>query len=124
MPGITMRLSIAAMLLVAGVPTSAMGPLEGSRSGTSSMTYFSGQVGMNELRDFGVCYASNERKDALRLVSTKAGSVEEAQTYKELFGKADQYCLAGVTSLRASHMLVRGAIAEGLYKKRIPVPAN
>ena len=116
--------SLAAILLVAAMPAAAMGPLEGSHSGSSTMTYFNGQAGMNELRDFGVCYASSERKDALKLVATKPGTSEEAETYRALFGKANQYCLHGVTTLHASSMLVRGAIAEGLYKKKIPVPAE
>jgi hypothetical protein len=112
------------LILFAILPTAAFAQLDPSRSGTSSMSYLGGQAGWNELRDFGACYASYETKDALKLVATKPASVEEIETYKQLFRKANQYCLGSVTSLRASSALVRGAIAEGLYKKKIPVPAN
>lgn len=119
-----MKRLLALSLVLSALPAAAMAPLEGNRSGFSSMAYFSGQAGMNELRDFGVCYASNERKDALKLVATTPGTIEEVETYKQLFGKANQYCLHGVTALHASSIFVRGAIAEGLYKKKILVPAN
>jgi len=112
------------LILFAVLPTAAIAQLAPSRSGTSTMSYLGGQAGWNELRDFGACYASYETKDALKLVATKPASVEEIETYKQLFRKANQYCLGSVTSLRASSALVRGAIAEGLYKKKIPVPAN
>jgi len=79
---------------------------------------------LDTLSDYGKCYASTERKDALKLVATRPGSVEEAQTYKQLFQKPYQSCLGSVTTLRVWHLMVRGAIAEGLYKKKIPVPAN
>lgn len=112
------------LMLCAALPSAAIAQLAPGRSGFSSTSYLGGQAAWNELSDFGRCYASNERSDAMKLVTTKAGSAEEAQTYKQLFGKANQYCLGSVTSMRASSMMVRGSIAEGLYKKRIAVPAN
>ena len=115
---------LALILLFASAPAMAMEPLEGSHSGTSTMGYMRGQSAMNELRDFGACYATSERKDALKLVATKPGSAEEVATYRELFGKANQYCLHGVTSLSTGSGMVRGAIAEGLYRKKVPVPAE
>lgn len=112
------------LILFAVLPAAAIAQLAPSRSGTSTTSYLGGQAAWNELRDFGACYAAYETNDALKLVATQAGTAEEAATYKQLFGKANQYCLGSVTSLRASSLLVRGAIAEGLYKKKIPVPAN
>lgn len=113
---------LAAILLVAAVPAAALEPLEGSRSGTTTQYYIRGQEIWSSLGEFGRCYASTERKDALRLVATRPGSVEEAQTYKDLFGKSDQPCLGSITEMRISHLMVRGAIAEGLYKKKVLVP--
>jgi hypothetical protein len=100
----------------------AMEPLEGSRSGTTTQYYIRGQEVWSSLGDFGRCYASTQRKEALKLVATRPGSIEEAQTYKALFQKSDESCLGSITELRVSHLMVRGAIAEGLYKKKILVP--
>jgi hypothetical protein len=76
------------------------------------------------LSEFGKCYASTSRNDALKLVATQAGTVQEAQTYKHLFEKPYQSCLGNVTDLQISSAFVRGSIAEGLYWKRVPVPPN
>jgi hypothetical protein len=113
---------LALVLMAASTPALALDPLEGSRSGTTTQGYIRGQEVWSSLGDFGRCYAASERKDALRLVATRPGSVEEAQTYKELFGKSDQSCLGSITELRVSYLMVRGAIAEGLYKKKVLVP--
>ena len=91
---------LVVILLVASTPALALDPLEGSRSGTTTQGYIRGQEAWSSLGDFGRCYASSERKDALKLVATRPGSVEEAQTYKELFVKSDQSCLGSITELR------------------------
>jgi hypothetical protein len=57
-------------------------------------------------------------------VATQAGSADEAKTYKRLFSKPYQACLGNLTEVRVSHHIVRGVIAEGLYWKKVPVPAN
>ena len=92
------------------------------RSGQSSMQSFGGQEVWDTLIEFGVCYASREQKAAYELVSTRGGSVEEAATYKRLFRNQNQMCLGDVSQLSVNWQLVRGAIAEGLYRKAAPVP--
>ena len=64
----------------------------------------------------------NSRTGTFALIATDPGSLEEAKTYKKLFSKPYQSCLGDVTQFNVSHTLVRGAIAEGLYRKKIPLP--
>src|SRR3954470_21499087 len=117
-----MRIFFAALLVTAS--TAAAAQLAPGVSGSSSLSYSNGPEVWDDLAAFGKCYASMERKDALILVATRPGSMEELQTYKRLFRKPYQSCLASVSSMAVSPFLVRGAIAEGLYHKRIPVPAT
>jgi hypothetical protein len=86
------------------------------------MSYFSGSEVWLEVGSFGTCYAASSKKNALELIATEPGSKEEAQTYAKLFRKPYQSCLGSVVELRAPHSFVRGAIAEGLFKKEIPLP--
>ena len=104
--------------------SAASGQVAPGRSGTSSQTTISGQQVWNELATFGACYASQQQADALKLVGTPAGTVEEAKVYKQLFTSADQGCLGDISSMSVPWQYVRGAVAEGFYVKRIPVPAN
>jgi hypothetical protein len=116
-----MRIFAGILLLAAS--TAAIAQLATGQSGSSTQSYSNGPEVWDDLAEFGKCYASMERKDALVLVATRPGSMEELQTYKRLFRKPYQSCLADVTSLTVSPFMVRGTIAEGLYHKRIPVPA-
>ena len=79
---------------------------------------------MRTVRTFGNCYASNSTARAWRLIATEPGSREEAQTYRELFRRDSQACIGENTELRVPVYLVRGAIAEGLYRRRVAVPAG
>ena len=117
-----MRIFAGILLLAAS--TAAIAQLAPGQSGSSTQSYSNGPEVWDDLAEFGKCYASIERKEALVLVSTRPGSMEELQTYKRLFRKPYQSCLADVTSMSFSPFLVRGAIAEGLYRKKVPVPAN
>ncbi|MFL6729424.1 MAG: hypothetical protein ACJ8E3_09590 [Sphingomicrobium sp.] len=110
----------AALLLI---PSAASAQLAGGRSGTSSTTTYSGRIAFDELNAFGACFATRQTKDALRLVSTEAGSADEARIYKALFSK-EQYCLGDLAGLSVPWQLVRGAVGEGFYSRRVPVPAN
>lgn len=106
------------------ISSAASAQLAPGRSGSSSQYTFTGPQAWNDLASFGACYASYERESALKLVSTEAGTIEEAKTYKQLFKMPDQRCLGDLSSLTVPWQYVRGAVAEGFYTKRIPVPAN
>jgi hypothetical protein len=113
---------VAAALAVAGAsPVSAQ--ISNGASGSSTMTYLSNEQGMEEVVGFGDCYAKENREKALRLIATRPASREEAQTFTALFRKPYQSCLGDVTRLGAGLPLIRGAIAQGLYKRGIPLPA-
>lgn len=95
----------------------------GSHSGTSSTYSYSGRVAYDELNAFAQCFASSRTADALRLLNTEPGSVDEARVYKSLFSK-EQLCLGNLSGLSVPWRYVRGAIGEGFYARRLPVPAN
>jgi len=116
-----MRFLFLALVLCSSAAPAQMAP---GRSGTSSQVTITGQQAWNELADFGECYASSEQANALKLVSTPAGTIDEAKVYKALFQSPDQGCLGDISSMSVPWQYVRGAVAEGFYTKRIPVPAN
>jgi hypothetical protein len=86
------------------------------------MTYLSDEESMTALVLFGRCYAKKDRENSLKLIATEPTSRPEMQTYIALFRKSDEPCLGDVTSMSADLPLVRGAIAEGLYRSGIPLP--
>jgi hypothetical protein len=114
----------AITLSLIAAPAAAQESAMRDRAGSSSMFTISGKLAYGELAEFGKCYAATSRNDSILLLSSPAGSAEEAKTYKHLFQKPYQSCLGNITEFRISHHLVRGAIAEGLYLKKIPVSAN
>jgi hypothetical protein len=114
------RFAAMALMLAAAQPASAQIP--SSRSGQSSLQYLSNEDGLIAIMEFGECYAKGETKKALRLLATSPSTREEAQTYVALFRGSNQACLKEIIQLNADLPMVRGAIVEGLYKKRIPIP--
>jgi hypothetical protein len=115
------KVQILAALLA--IPSVAAAQFGGGHSGTSTEWSFGGRIAFDELNSFGECFASKQTKDAVRLVSTEAGSGDEARVYKELFSK-EQFCLGNLSGLRVPWRLVRGAIGEGFYARRLQVPAE
>lgn len=117
------RFSLALTLVGVLTAVPAAAQIAPGRSGSSSMRYFGGQEAWDTLRDFGTCYAGRQRADALELVATRPDTLDEAKVYKRLFSKQNQSCLSLATELRMPYQIVRGAIAEGLYRRAVPVPA-
>ena len=118
------RIAVFAALVAVSAPALAQESAMRDRAGSSTMFFISGKLVTEELAEFGKCYASMNRTNALALVATQAGSKDEATTYKRLFSKPYQACLGNLSEVRVSHHIVRGVIAEGLYWKRASVPAN
>ena len=104
------------------VPSMAAAQLAPGRSGTSTEWSFSGRQAFDDLNAFGTCFATKQTKDALRLVGTQAASADEARVYKQLFSK-EQFCLGDLSGLSVDWKFVRGAVGEGLYNGKVPVPA-
>lgn len=115
------RVQILALLL--SIPSAAAAQIAPGHSGISSEYSFSGRIAFDELNAFGQCFAAQQTKDAIRLVSTPAGSVDEAKVYKQLFSK-DQGCLGDLSALGVPWQYVRGAVGEGFYARGLAVPAE
>ena len=115
-----------AFFLLAGLalaPAAGAAQIGGGHSGISTEWTFSGRVAFDELNAFGECFVTKQAKDALKLVNTEPGSVAEARVYKALFSK-EQFCLGSLSSLSVPWQYVRGAVGEGFYARRLPVPEN
>jgi hypothetical protein len=103
--------------------SSASAQIGGGHSGTSTEWSYGGRIAFDELNAFGECFVTRQTKDAIRLISTEAGSADEARVYKELFSK-EQFCLGNLAGLSVPWRYVRGAVAEGFYVRRLPAPAS
>jgi hypothetical protein len=105
-----------------GAAQPASAQLAPGRSGSSTTKYLSSEESMVALVVFGRCYAKQQPEKALRLIATEPTSRAEAQIYIELFRKSDEACLGDVSSMSMDLPLIRGAIAEGLYRSNIALP--
>jgi hypothetical protein len=121
-----MRQAIIAGLLVAcalpAAPASAQ--LQPGYSGSSSLTVIDDAESFRTLNAFGSCFASRKTPESLALIATMAGSREEGEVFRQRISRASIVCLGGDTQLRMPRFLVRGAIAEGLYRRAIVLPAG
>lgn len=115
-------LGVAGLAALAAT-TASMAQLAPGMSGKSTMSYMAGQEALNELVAFGRCYAVKVPASSLRFIATEPSSVAEAEVYRSIFRKTVP-CLGGADSLRAQIGVVRGVIAEGLYKGKVPLPAE
>jgi hypothetical protein len=113
-----------AMAAGAGLACPSVAQIASGYSGSSSMTYLGEDQVWDTVSTFGTCYAGTSRREALTLIATEPNSPAETETYRKLFRKPYQSCLGDVTSLSVPISMVRGAIAEGLYRKKVPLPAN
>ncbi|MGA9583625.1 MAG: hypothetical protein WBR13_16825 [Allosphingosinicella sp.] len=111
---------LAGLVLFASAASAQLSP---GASGSSSMSYLSGEEGLEEVVGFGDCFAKEQPEKALRLIATPPSSREEAKTFVSLFRKPYQSCLGDVSRLSGEVALIRGAIAQGLYNRQVPVPA-
>ena len=84
MRGLRQFQSLAVLI---ALPSAAMAQIAPGQSGISTEHTYEGRGALDDLASFGQCFASNQTKDAIRLVSTPPGSVDEAKVYKALFSK-------------------------------------
>lgn len=117
---------IAAAALLAGgfAMTAARAQLQSGTSGTSSLTTMADSESWRTLTAFGNCYAQRNVPDAFALLGTEPGSQAEAVTFRHLFRRETVTCLGPGTTLSMPIALIRGAIAEGLYQRRVAVPES
>lgn len=114
----------AALMLSCLVPQVAQAQLAGSRSGSSTTRYLGSEETWEEIGQFGTCFARRNREDALALLATRPGSREEVDTYQRVVRPRNTQCRLQVQGARLSVPMVRGIIAEGLYRIGQGVPAN
>jgi hypothetical protein len=119
-----MKSSIGVAAVLGLLASAASAQISNGASGSSTMAYLSNEESLKEVVGFGECYAKESPEKALRLIATPPASREEALTYKALFRKPYQSCLGDVSRLSADLALIRGAIAQGLYKRKMPMPAT
>jgi hypothetical protein len=109
-------------VLAAASPAGAQNQYGGGHSGITTEYTYSGNMAWKDLNAFGQCFAKRQTGDALKLVRTDAGSTDEARVYKALFSK-EQFCLGDLSGLTVPWKFVRGAVGEGLYSAKVPLPA-
>ena len=116
-------LRAGAALVLAAVAGQASAQIAPGLSGSSStMTFVDNGEAFRTLNAFASCYARQNTAQALELIATEPASREESTTYRRMFRRNNFACLSEGTTLRMSMALVRGAIAEGLYKRDIALP--
>jgi hypothetical protein len=113
-----------AALLACGLPPTARAQLQSGSSGTSSLTTMADSESWRTLTAFGNCYAQRNVPDAFALIGTEPGSQAEAVTFRHLFRRETVTCLGPGTQLSMPIALIRGAIAEGLYQRRVALPES
>jgi hypothetical protein len=96
--------------------------IAGHFSGTSTAQYIGGDAIMEDISRVGKCLAETKRAKSEAFIAAAMGTPEEAAAYKQLIGR-NTTCLADLSRLRTSRAILRGAIAEGLYKLRFAAGA-
>src|SRR5688572_21759813 len=107
------------VLALAGASVAGPGALAqiapGYSGSSSMMTYTDNGEAFRTLNAFANCWTRQNRERALELIATEPATRAEAETYRRLLNR-NVACLGDGTSLRMPRTLVRGAIAEGLYR--------
>lgn len=117
------RLRICQFVALLAAASPAAAQIGGGHSGISTQQTYTGRMAFDDLNAFGQCFATKQTADALKLIGTETGSVDEARVYKALFSK-EQFCLGDLSGLGVPWKFVRGAIAEGMYVRKMPLPAQ
>jgi hypothetical protein len=122
-PSRAVLLGVAALIAGFTAPA-ARAQLNSGYSGSSSLSVIDDAESFRTLNAFGSCFASRKTAEALALIATPVGSPEEGAIFRQRISRASVVCLGGDTQLRMQRFLLRGAIAEGLYRRAIALPAS
>lgn len=106
--------TILAALTCVGAAFAQVAP---TYSGTSTMQTYSGDSIMQDLSNVGTCLVRRKAAQAEAFIAAPMGSPAEAAAYKALVGRSTS-CLRDLSSMSVAQPLLRGAIAEALYKAR------
>ena len=107
--------------LVAVAPATAQ--IAAGLSGSSTSRSAQMEDVWRELAFYGRCVAGQRRQEALDVLRAEIGSSEEAERLGRLLSDRDTNCVHDI-DLTLPAPLFRGAIAEGLYDQRVPMPAD
>jgi hypothetical protein len=105
-------------LLTAATP--AAGQLAPGYSGTSSAP-IEGVEGdyWILLRTVGSCVADSKYNQSVAFLAAEPGSEAEARAFRQLFGRNSNVCLRNFVWATFQRAHMRGAVAEGLYKRLV-----
>lgn len=107
------------LLAITSMATPAAAQLATGRSGSSTTTVSnSQQVYLENLWMYGSCFADSRHDDAKKLLATTPGSAEEGTVYAHLRG-AKLFCVGEEMYFDAPVQSLRGAVAEGAYRKMV-----
>lgn len=110
-----------ALAIIATVVAMASGPsvaqLASGVSGSSGVRESGRDETWYTVRELGRCLVASKAVAADALVRTAPGSPAENAAVKTLIGR-NSICLRGANQLRASRFMIRGSIADALYKAR------
>lgn len=107
------------LLAITSMATPAVAQLATGRSGSSTTSVSnSEQVYLENLWMYGSCFADSRRDDTRALLATSPGSAEEGAVYARLRG-AKLFCVGEEMYFDAPVQMLRGAVAEGAYRKMV-----
>lgn len=112
-------LCAAAAILVAPAPAAAQ--LAPGYSGYSGIRYMGDEEVWWTIRQLGDCLARGRRRAALALVGTRPGSPEEAVATRAVLG-TNTTCMRQSGRMTLGRDIIRGVIAEGLYRSSGAAP--
>jgi hypothetical protein len=93
-------------------------------SGSSSTSYMDMHEYWRTLRSFGACFAKEQEAEAYELLATPNDTMQEAATFRRIVhGKGNHPCLTD-TVMTVPSVLMRGTVAEALYKSGKSPPSN
>lgn len=119
------RIMLGMAALALGVTTApAMAQIAPGYSGSSDggVDYMGNEEIWQALRVFGTCYARVNAPHALELIGTEPGTQAERDAVRRAI-RDPQNCFGYVVRVRAPYATLRGAVAEGLFRRRVAIPA-
>ena len=115
--------AMAAMGLAVMVAAPASAQIAPGYSGSSDggVDYMGNEEVWQALRVFGTCYARVNAPHALELIATEPGTQAERNAVRRAI-RDPQNCFGYVSRVRAPYATLRGAVAEGLWRRRVAIP--
>lgn len=117
-------LAAAAALAAIAFAAPASAQIAPSMSGRSSTRIIDDGESWRTIVGFGNCFARRYPNDVLALLATDPGSAAEDEVFRDVIRRRAAVCLSGGDRVRMPRWIIRGAALEGLYRRRIEIPAH